>query len=91
MYLPDDVDRRLRREYGPQEVIEIYAALEDLQRVNHATSPRVIRCIVHLAEGNAERLLDLIENARTDWRDVVLWAEYDQRGKNRLHDFTKAF
>lgn len=90
MYLPDDIDRRLRLEYGPQEVIEIYAAFEDLQEASPRINARVFRCIVHLAEGNLNRLLELVEDARTDYRDVILWAEYDQRGKTRLHDFSKA-
>lgn len=91
MDLPDDVDRRLRLEYEPQEVIEIYAAFEDLQRTAPHINSRIFRCILHLAEGNVNRLLELVENARIDYRDVILWAEYDQRGRTRLHDFNKAF
>ena len=91
MYLPDDIDRKLRLEYQPLEVNEIHAAFEDLQKSNTKVSARVFRCIVHRAEGNVNRLLELVDNARTDYRDVILWAEYDQRGKTRLHDFNKPF
>ncbi len=91
MYIPDDIDRYLRTQYSPHEVVEIISVFEDLHKADNAISARVLRCIIHLAEGSADRVRDLAEDAKTDYRDIILWAEYDQKGKTRLHDFNKPF
>jgi hypothetical protein len=43
-----------------------------------------------LAEGKTDRLLHFIGCATTDYRDVILWAEYD-RNDQRVRDFNQPF
>ncbi len=46
-------------------------------------SNRIIRCIIHLASGDVNKMEQLFQVALKDWRDVILWAEYDEHG-NRV-------
>jgi hypothetical protein len=51
---------------------------------------RVRRCVLHLANGNAGEVKNLIEAATVDYRDVILWAEYDS-GDRQLRDCSRPF
>jgi hypothetical protein len=51
-------------------------------------SPRVQLAILKLSEGDPEKLLQYIEAARVDYRDVLAWAEYPEQlssGKNSFN------
>ncbi|QDS98443.1 hypothetical protein [Adhaeretor mobilis] len=39
--------------------------------------PRIARCILQLANGDFEKLDNLLIAACSDYRDVIWWAEYD--------------
>jgi hypothetical protein len=45
---------------------------------------------VYLAGGELTALEELAVQARLDWRDVIMWAEYTPDCR-RVHDFTEAF
>jgi len=50
--------------------------------------------VIFLAQRDASRVPSLLEAARDDYRDVILWAEYrDHAASNpkRLRDFSKPF
>jgi hypothetical protein len=88
---PRDIAAKLASDF-PVELPAAVLALLDEYR--HHEKERVIRCILHLAEGRIERLRDLVESANLDYRDVVLWAEYDRgegRNHKRRHDFSRPF
>lgn len=51
---------------------------------------RVRRCVLHLANGDAGEVKDLVEVATVDYRDVILSAEYDS-GDRQLRDFSRPF
>jgi hypothetical protein len=57
-------------------------ALELLQRYGHAPHEmeheRVWLALLDVSEGSIDKLREAVELARTDYRDVLLWAE-DQR------------
>jgi hypothetical protein len=68
-----DIKERIIRDFGPRQaaamnLVEVFEAEQKL-------SPRVSRCIVHLAKGDLSKLESYIENAKYDWRDVIYWAE----------------
>ena len=54
-------------------------------------SPRLVRCILHLSEGDPAMLRDCIRLALQDERDVIWYAEYERVTNRRLHDFNFAF
>ena len=45
--------------------------LTKFESKNEELSPRISRCIVHLAQGNIKELKKTIKLAETDWRDVI--------------------
>ena len=56
------------------------SASREMQSVLTATGdlgPRVTLAVIWLSKGSAAVLREMISAARLDWRDVLLWAEYD--------------
>jgi hypothetical protein len=51
---------------------------------------RVLRCVLQLAGGHTDRLLEVFEQAKTDYRDVLYEAEYDA-GDHRVRDLGRPF
>jgi hypothetical protein len=87
IWLPADVAERLLADYPDEQLATLQALLDEYKGNERA---RVVRCVVHLAEGKVDRLLHFIGCATTDYRDVIYWAEYD-RNDQRLRDFNQPF
>lgn len=85
--LPIDVVQKLEADFSQDELA---SARRLLGGYSGKERLRVIRCIVHLAKGNADSLLHFIDEAAMDYRDVIYWAEYD-RNDRRIHDFNLPF
>ena len=65
---------------------DIVTRLEDFARrftevYHEKASPRIIRCIIKISDGDMDLLERYIKSALSDWRDIILWAEYDKEGK----------
>jgi hypothetical protein len=43
---------------------------------------RVRLAVLKLCDGNLEKLASLVQTACTDFRDVVMWAEYPEEGRH---------
>ena len=68
-----DLDRIVRRDLPPErfeEVISILGRHRDRERL------RVCAAALKLADGDIDRLQHFLAQADTDYRDVLLWAEY---------------
>jgi|CXWL01.1.fsa_nt_gi hypothetical protein len=85
--LPADVVSKIASDFPNEPLATIFALLDDYRGVERL---RVIRCVIHLAEGNTDKLLEFIGSARTDYRDVIYWAEYDDRDQ-KVRDFSQPF
>jgi hypothetical protein len=85
--LPSDVVTKIAADFAREPFDTVLAIVDGY---DGAEKLRVIRCVVHLAEGNTDQLLQLVEAARADYRDVVYQAEYD-RGDRRVRDFSQPF
>ncbi|HTR29404.1 MAG TPA: hypothetical protein VMH27_09035 [Puia sp.] len=68
-----DIRERIARDFGPDQ--EAAMVRVETFEAEAKLSPRVSRCIVHLAKGDLSKLETYIENAKYDWRDVIYWAE----------------
>lgn len=68
-----DIENRIKMDFvnQAQEALELLRNFE--QESNFG--PRVSRCIVHLSQGNMQKLKETIKQAQIDWRDVIYWAE----------------
>jgi hypothetical protein len=84
---PPDVMTRIAADFPNEAPATILALLEQYEGVEKS---RVARCILHLAGGSADQLHRFIGNAKTDYRDVIYWAEYGQDDQ-RIHDFNQPF
>lgn len=87
IWFPADIVKRLEGAFPNEQLATLQSQLDEY-RGNEQL--RVVRCIIHLAEGDTERLLHFIGAAKTDYRDVIYWAEYD-RNDQRLRDFNQPF
>lgn len=89
-----DIRERIEKEFGsfaPAVAEELERFIESYRKLAGAhPGDRVIRCIVHLAEGNREHITHYIRTALGDPRDVMFWAEYDKDEK-RVRDFNMPF
>lgn len=75
--LPSDICRRIAADFGDEgsEIIALLVA--ERQRNPALFGDRILRCAVHVAGGARETLTRAIELARMDYRDLIVWAEYD--------------
>lgn len=89
--LPEDVKSRIINEYpnkGNQEFI--INSLIKLGTDWEFDGARVPRCILFLSKGNFGLFKENLKRASEDWRDVILYAEYDEND-NQIYDFNKTF
>jgi hypothetical protein len=91
---PQDIINKLRMDFSQDydlvlellsdwvtEMKAIYGTFEEI---------RITRCIVYYANGDLNRLNDGIKLAKTDWRDTIVMAEFDEDLK-QVRDMNKPF
>lgn len=93
--IPGDLRRRILADFGeaaaPGVEEELARFAEAFAGENGGAPPdRILRAVVHLAAGDREALRLHCRDARVDWRDVIVAAEYDRTGA-RLRDFRLPF
>lgn len=90
MFIKTDIYRKIEIDFKDnlQAVIEQIEILD--AEANGLLSDRLLRAMVFVANGNIERLKQIIKLARIDYRDVLWQAEYDANEK-QIHDFNKSF
>jgi hypothetical protein len=85
--LPADIERKLAQDYSVEHLMPVSRSIATYQGPER---DRVIRCVVHLSAGDPTRISHFVGVATTDYRDVIVSAEYDGDGK-QLHDFNRPF
>lgn len=93
--LANDIRQKLLDDFGAAEAASIEAEFQRFGETFRAAegsppSDRLVRCIVHLAQGEREALSNRIRSALVDWRDVIRDAEYTPSDE-RIRDFTLPF
>ena len=73
MTLPPDIAARLAAQFPADRGATAFSYLNAIPHV----TPRVARCVIHLANGNLAHLAEYAEAATLDPRDVIFWAEYE--------------
>ena len=97
--IPSDILQRIIDDFGDERASDILSDLTTRipDGLANGTRPRHLRCIIHLANGDLEKLNDYIEVCLRDTRDVMFAAEYRQTGPGfgtkleRIHDFSRPF
>lgn len=68
---------------------------EYLNKYDYLNSDRIIRCVIFLADNGIESFKSFLESAKGDPRDVLYWAEYENResldNTKRVRNFNKSF
>lgn len=88
--LPADVAQRIARQFqeeGPR-IVEMLRAFRSRRPV--IANERILRCVVQAASGNEGNVEKYIKLAETDWRDLILVAEYGP-GQVRQRDLSRRF
>jgi hypothetical protein len=71
------VDRIVRRDFPAESFSEVMAALNEYGKENYEREiERVQLDILKLANGKMDELQKAIKSAKSDYRDVISWAEY---------------
>jgi galactose-1-phosphate uridylyltransferase len=88
--LPKDVLRKIKFDFAHHEIEVMNLFLEFLEPDKYLENDRIVRCIIYLAKKDFGKLKYYVECAKTDPRDIMLWAEYDIND-NKLRDFNRLF
>ncbi|CAM4420777.1 elongation factor Tu [Zobellia nedashkovskayae] len=90
---PFDMKNRIESDFGENRIRAISRIQELIISNESFRNHRIIRAIIHLANKDSDHLKKIIGQAKTDWRDILLWAEYkDENGKTtQIRDFNKEF
>jgi len=87
--LPADVVTRVGRDYDEVDRAAVILALGELSSATREHA-RVARCVLYVAAGDLQEFGRVIALAHTDFRDVIVAAEYD-RDLRRLRDLSQPF
>ena len=92
MILARDIWGKVNKDFEtPEEAALALSVLADFTDQNQElSSDRTLRCIVFVANGDLNRLEKAIDLAKTDYRDLILLAEYDEKNE-RVRDLTNPF
>ena len=72
----EDVERVVRRDFSAKAFAKVLATLDQYNANSAAPSARVQLAVLKLAAGNLGKLRKYSEDAKLDYRDVLVWAEY---------------
>ena len=93
MLLTPDILQKLQQDFG-DDYKKAVQLVEDYAKREPEISVRIHRGIVYVSKGSLGKLKQAIDLALTDWRDLIMWAEYEGSSLDdalRVRDFTKTF
>ena len=92
MMLVRDIWGKVNKDFEtPEEAALALSVLADFVVQNQElSSDRIVRCIVFVANGDLTRLEKAIDLAKEDYRDLIVWAEYNEKNE-RVRDLTNPF
>ncbi|MFT5859591.1 MAG: hypothetical protein ACI865_001694 [Flavobacteriaceae bacterium] len=93
--LPKDIIQEMKIRFDTDFDLANQILTEYLTENDYLDSDRIIRCVVFLADNGIESFKSFLESAKGDPRDVMWWAEYENResldNNKRVRDFSKPF
>ena len=91
MSLPSDIIAKIQHDFDKGEVVPVIELISEFSAEDRETfNDRVLRCVIYLSKGSFSELARNLAHARTDWRDVIYWAEYDANDA-RIRDHSVPF
>jgi len=77
----DILRQKVAEQFPDEDQAQILALLNQYESESAAGRLRVQLAVLKLSEGNLSQLRKYLEVARTDYRDVLFWAETPERAK----------
>lgn len=91
MQIPEDISAKIRRDFTATDAAVVEQRLSALWRDEPSLfGERILRCIVLASQGRLSGLEHSITMARTDYRDLIVTAEYDRDWK-QIRDLNRSF
>jgi len=92
MTLTPDIRDRIADDFGADAASAVATVLERERSASpDLFTDRILRCAVHAAAGDLDTLRRALDLARIDYRDLIVWAEYDNAFGDRKRDLTRPF
>jgi hypothetical protein len=89
--ITEDIAAQVRRDFPEADVVPVTEILVGLQREDaQLFCDRILRCLVFVSRGSFDALAQAVKLARTDFRDLIVSAEYD-RNWQQVRDFNQPF
>jgi hypothetical protein len=90
--LARDILGKVYRDFeAPDEVALVLSLLGDFTEQNQElSSDRILRCIVFAANADLDLLDKTIDLAKIDYRDLIVWAEYNEKYE-KVRDLSTPF
>ena len=79
---PADIVDGIMARFDAEAIPRVHLLLQDLE------GDRLIRCALFLSRGSIEGLKSAVDLGKTDYRDLIVAAEYDQKD-HHLRDFNQ--
>ena len=92
--IPNDILNQIQIQFEENYDIALELILSEFNFDDFLNKNRILRCVLYLSENNIEKLKTNINFAKIDYRDVILWAEYDLDSNSSpvlVRDFSKPF
>lgn len=90
--LPPDIRRRVARDFSPADASALLIDIEERCVADpNIFSDRIVRCVVYVANGDLETAWRAVSLALIDTRDLIVWAEYDNKFEDQLRDLSAPF
>ena len=81
MQLPASVLERIQLEFAEDDQVEIVSLFSSYCEEEQNEHERVLLDILSLAKGDKKELEKLIVEAKRDYRNILLWAEYPSESR----------
>ncbi|MCH6258419.1 hypothetical protein MLD52_17800 [Puniceicoccaceae bacterium K14] len=85
-----DIQKRLQDDFGGDFLQALKEFMDWDAEVKGLLDDRKVRSVIHLTKGNFDELKKMKQAAKENYRDVLMWAEYDEF-KIQIRDFKKPF
>jgi len=92
--LPKDIIKEMKIRFDSDFDSADKILTEYLIENEYLDSDRIIRCVVFLTQNGIENWKSNLNSAKSDPRDVMFWAEYENRNSEqpkRVRNFNKSF
>jgi hypothetical protein len=79
--LSNDILNQIKTQFGENHKKAIKIIEKEISENESLNSNRIINCVIYLSENSLEKLIENLNIAKIDWRDIIFYAEKKQNEK----------